>query len=592
MHRQSKMHGKIPSTKVTVETVTIPGHSCEIVTDSQSCLPKLPPQASSNKKFVRWMRKKLMVSRGNPRTRMFMKSQAATKAEKRRQLQCSWFIIHPFSQFSIYREIIMCFVWIVVFTVEPLIIAFFPQLESDANQLSYLLVFTDVCTTLNMVICFVTGYHVTKTKEIVLSRRKIAKHYLHTYFTIDLAMSLPSSTVMSGIFHVHDSKILITTAIFQAIGFCRLGTMLVYFRQITLQLGMTDMLHEFLCVLLMTALILHWFACAVYLIPSIMYYNTGDVKNTSWTFQANMSPNHTQYHMWHLYSESYLMSLSHFLTSGHGYYVTTAIEEEALFCLIYLTGLFYIGYIIAVVFEMIGSTRAAESKYEEIIHQLDEYMRDKQLPHDLRKRLLLYYKSRFHMRYFRETVILSALSEQQRTELFLFSCKELIENAKIFQSIPKSFMGTLMSSLKNEVYLTNDVIIKAGAKAEYMFFIDKGTVAEVLSTGKEIRHLEDGEHFGEMHLVLKEASGKKLVNYVAVEVTECYRLEKKDLFYCMSQHEEFASRLKKEAREKYDVIMQMEDDEDFIINRKDVLYDLRSGKILEHPRHRMPIEKK
>lgn len=591
MRRKSSIHGKVPSTKVTTETFTVPGHSCEIVTDSQSCLPKLPPQASATKRLIRWIRKQLIVSGGNPRTRMFFKSEAATKAEKRRHLQSSWFIIHPFSQFAIYREIVMCFLWMVMYILEPLVMSFYIEIEHEVVELVYLLGFIDACLVLHIAICFITGYHVTKTKEVELSPKNIAKHYLRTYFIVDVIMAAPSSTILAGLFDIRDSTSLTISAIFQGIGFCRLGTMLLYFRQITLHFGISDMLHEFLCLVLMTLFILHWMACAAYLVPSVAYFITDTTKNSSWTHHANIPPDDT-HPLWILYGESYLAALCYFLAAGHGKYVSGAFEEEALFSFIYILGIAYMGYMIAVIFEVIGSTRAGESKYEEIIHQLNEYMRDKQLPEDLRKRLLLYYKSRFHMRYFRESIILSALSEQQRTELFLFSCKELIESAKVFQGIPKTFIGSLMSHLKNEVYLTNDVILKAGARAECMFFIDKGTVAEVLGTGKEVQHLEDGEHFGEIALVVDEAKDRGIASYIAVEVTECYRLDKRDLIHCMLQHEEFGDRMKKQAREKYELLMQMEDDEDFIINRKDVLYDLRSGKILGLPRKRMPVEKK
>lgn len=523
---------------------------------------------------------------------MFFRSEASTKAEKRRQLRAPWFIIHPFSKFSVYREIIMCLIWIVMYVLEPLMMSFFIETEKDVVQLSYLLAFIDFCLLLNILVCLVLGYHVSTTKEVILAPKKIIKHYLKTYFIVDVIAAIPSSSVMSGVFDVHDATILTVTAIFQMIGFCRLGTMLVYFRQITLHCKVSDTVHEFLCLILMTAFILHWLACFVYLIPSVAYYITGTVKESSWTHNANIPPNSTDSHLLLLYGESYCTALTYFLAAGTGEFVTTAIEEEALFSFIYVLGMGYIGYMIAMIFEIFGCARASESKYEDIIHQLDEYMRNKQLPHELRKRLMLYYKNRFHMRYFRETAILSALSEQQRTELFLYSCKELIERAKVFHGIPKTFIGSLMGSLKVEVYLTNDVILRAGSRAESMFFIDKGTVAEMLATGKEVRHLEDGEHFGEMALVLDEPRGKRIVNYVAVEVTECYRIEKKELIACMSQYEEFAQRLKKHARDKYELLLQLEDDEDFTINRKDVLYDLRSGKILEQPRTRLVREKR
>lgn len=579
-------------TKITTETFTVPGHFCEIVTDSQSCLPKVAPQAGCTSRLVRWIRKKLMVSRANPRTLMFFKSEAATKAEKRRQLRAPWYVIHPFSHFSVYREMVMCCVWMAMFIIEPLMISFFTETATDVLELHAILGIVEFCLLVNIFLCFILGYHVSKTKEVVLAPKKIVKHYLCTYFIVDAIKTIPVGALLSFLFTVDKAVVLMLTAASQTVGFLRLGTMLNYFRQITLHMRISDTGHELLGLVMMTMFIMHWLACAAYLIPTISYYVSGSLNPSSWTQHAQLPVNSSASNLTYLYEQSYLTALCHFLAAGHGQYRTSAVEEEALFSIMYIIGMAYIAYMIALVFEMVSCTRASESKYEDIVHQLNEYMRNKQLPHDLRKRLLLYYKHRFNMRYFRETAILSTLSEQQRSELFLYSCRELIENAKLFHGVPKTFIGSLMTHLKNEVYLTNDVIVRAGSRAESMFFIDKGTVAEVLTTGKEVRHLEDGEHFGEMPLVLEEARGKRIVNYVAVEVTECYRLEKKELLNCMAQHEQFAETLTKHARERYELLLQMEDDEDFVMNRKDVLYDLRSGKILEQPRRRMAFEKK
>lgn len=471
-------------------------------------------------------------------------------------------------------------------------LSFRTDMHNAPRVVWYFLSLIDVSLVLNFITSFLLGYHVSSTKEIVLVPRKIIFHYLRTYCLVDLVVAIPTSgSVMVNLFKFKGNVILFFTAILQAVGFLRLGSMLFYFRQITLLLRIGDTTHEFICLILMSIFFFHWLACSVYLIPSVAYAISGTVSNSSWTFNAQIPPNSTEHSLARVYAESFALALSYFLAAGYGGFVTDALEEITLFCIIYIFGIIYIAYMVVVVIEMIRSSRASENKYEEVIYQLNMYMRNKQLPHDLRRRLILYYKNRFQMRYFRETAILATLSEHQRNELFLYSCKELIDRAKLFQGIPRTVVGVVMGALKQEVYLPNDVILKAGATGENMFFIDKGTVAEILATGKEVRHLEDGEHFGEMPLILPETRGKRIVNYVAIEITECFRLEKKELMNCMVLFDEFAERLTKEARDRYELLLQMEDDEDFIMNRKDVLYELRSGKILEKPRPRTIVEK-
>lgn len=77
---------------------------------------------------------------------------------------------------------------------------------------------------------------------------------------------------------------------------------------------------------------------------------------------------------------------------------------------------------------------------------------------------------------------------------------------------------------------------------------------------------------------MKEASGQEIVSYIATEITECFLLEKKEFKHCMSLFDEFAERLTKQAKKRLDLLIEMEDDEDLVVNRKDVLHDLRSEK--------------
>jgi CRP-like cAMP-binding protein len=46
-------------------------------------------------------------------------------------------------------------------------------------------------------------------------------------------------------------------------------------------------------------------------------------------------------------------------------------------------------------------------------------------------------------------------------------------------------------------------IIRAGSIGDCMFFIASGTVCVTTTNGRELCHLLDGDHFGEVALILK-----------------------------------------------------------------------------------------
>lgn len=57
-----------------------------------------------------------------------------------------------------------------------------------------------------------------------------------------------------------------------------------------------------------------------------------------------------------------------------------------------------------------ANSKAAENKYKEIINQIDAYARQKQLPLQMKNRILEYYDYRFKNNFFREKNILDNLS--------------------------------------------------------------------------------------------------------------------------------------------------------------------------------------
>ena len=58
------------------------------------------------------------------------------------------------------------------------------------------------------------------------------------------------------------------------------------------------------------------------------------------------------------------------------------------------------------------TTRSSKRKYTEMVRELREYMRHKQLPQTLQNRLIGYYEFRFQKSYFRESEILNIISGQ------------------------------------------------------------------------------------------------------------------------------------------------------------------------------------
>lgn len=69
----------------------------------------------------------------------------------------------------------------------------------------------------------------------------------------------------------------------------------------------------------------------------------------------------------------------------------------------------------------------------------------------------------------------------------MHSCRKLVENVVFFKNLPLTLLVRIVSCLKQEIFLTNDVIVRAKTVGDSMYFIASGTVAIYTVSGKEVR---------------------------------------------------------------------------------------------------------
>ncbi|CAG4946150.1 unnamed protein product [Colias eurytheme] len=162
-------------------------------------------------------------------------------------------------------------------------------------------------------------------------------------------------------------------------------------------------------------------------------------------------------------------------------------------------------------------------RYHGLINQVEAYMQQKQFPTLLKKRVFTFYTYKYEGKYYKEDAALDCLSDQLRHEITMHTCNKFIHEVKLLKDLPANQMGELMSYLKPETYLANDLILRAGDIGDCMYFIAYGTVAIYSLKGAEIAHLEDGDYFGTVALLMKDS--KRVTTVVSVEITHLYRLD-------------------------------------------------------------------
>ncbi|CAG9786592.1 unnamed protein product [Diatraea saccharalis] len=126
----------------------------------------------------------------------------------------------------------------------------------------------------------------------------------------------------------------------------------------------------------------------------------------------------------------------------------------------------------------------------------------------------------------KEERILPCVSGQLREDIIMHTGRQLLRELTFMKHLPKKLLLQISFQLKLVIFTAGDIIYKIKDLGECVYFIDKGTVAVYSESGREICHLEDGDFFGEIALVLRYKF--RTTSVVAVSNCEVFMLDKDD----------------------------------------------------------------
>ncbi|KXJ79519.1 hypothetical protein RP20_CCG000598 [Aedes albopictus] len=213
-----------------------------------------------------------------------------------------------------------------------------------------------------------------------------------------------------------------------------------------------------------------------------------------------------------------------------------------------LSGWLWLTYILFTMIRMVTSTDLSATKYDEIVNELKAYAYNRRLSPELKEKMLRHFANRYRMRYFDEESIQNTISANLRRSIRMETCQHLVNNVELFRNLPHALIEDIVDRLKLELFLENDVIIQAGSLGDAMYFIASGTAAVYSASGKELGHLADGAHFGEICLL--KTDQKRTANVVALEVCEVYKLSFGDFQMLIEPHSYLLERMQKLANER------------------------------------------
>ncbi|XP_033331494.2 potassium/sodium hyperpolarization-activated cyclic nucleotide-gated channel 1 [Megalopta genalis] len=501
-------------------------------------------------KLARWFLRQRILSQRHHLTHWSLKSTTAVNYEISRHVKSHPYMIHPFSSFSIFWELFMTIFTVVALVVTPVSITFYFQNNDIWHVITDMVNLVFLC---DIVLWFFTGYYDYQTKVIVLDPRIVAIKYLRKYFLIDVMTALPITSV-DGIFP-HWKWF--CTAL-NMMKFLRIRNIIVYSRRLygvsfATTLNRCAMARKFvdarfqvyrinyqtykiLETIIVVGLSIHWAACFEYYIPICVEY-LGTLSSQSWINSEFFRSKETS-------TERYLVCLNRAITAlvRSAHYLDMKTPEDILLNLL-LTFIGFMGFVYSItqLAALLTTFHITIKRQLKIMQQLEEYMRYKELPQALQRRLLVYYMYRNKKRFERNKKIIDEVSPYLREELILHNYLRLVSNVALFKHLPECVVAQLTSALRSEIYMSGDKIVKAGTRGESLYFITSGTVAVYTANGKEVCHLEDGSYFGEIALVME--TELRIATVIAVETCEICVLERDDFRRYIFRYPDLLNRL-------------------------------------------------
>lgn len=476
----------------------------------------------------RAFRKRLLIDESNPRSRSFYKSSFIMTRETIYHLNFYYFMIHPFSSFREFWECLQIIVILFQLTQIP-----FNLLLITNPPPRYLTVLPDLCTIADIIVTFNTGYVHSQANCVILNRSRVAKHYILTTFLCDL-LSLISLDYI--VMMIHGSAYLENIPFYNHLEFINVSKWLRFF----VMWLYLNRLKESRQINIFAMGVIKLIASITLLIMWICALNYVSTYSTAWHDKQDATA--ASYTVYNIFGDLYIQHVRNMVLSAFHllFLIGTRDPPVNLGVLIAQMIMMLVGFILhlLVLCQMMqyGTRYNSSCKYQQSVKQLTDYMRHKSLPPALQTKLLKYYDFRYELSYYQEDHIMKIMGPQLRQEVMLQSHMHFFAKFPLFEIIPLDVLFGVIMKMKISCYMPADTIIAAGARNTAIFFINYGSIAIYTISGKELKHLAEGEHFGELALMGDTKHNSDTI--IAIDCCEIYVLDRKHFMDEISQRPE------------------------------------------------------
>ncbi|KAG7254062.1 hypothetical protein CRUP_011213, partial [Coryphaenoides rupestris] len=422
-------------------------------------------------------------------------SHKGVAAEQDRVKSFGVWIIHPYSDFRFYWDLVMLLLMMSNLVILPWGITFF----EDQNTTPWITfnVISDTLFLMDLIFNFRTGIPV-EDSHIILDPKEIRAQYLRSWFMVDFVSSIPVDYIFlivdiesrlesTDVYRTARAlRIVRFTKILSLLRLLRLSRLIRYIHQweeiFHMTYDLASAVVRIVNLIGMMLLLCHWDGCMAFMVPMLQ-----DFPPDCWVAKNNMV-NAT----WHIqYSYALFMAMSHMLCIGYGAHPPEGMSDVWLTIMSMIVGATCYAMFLGHATNLVQSLDASRRQYQDKYKQVEQYMSFHKLPADVRQRIHDYYEHRFQGKIFDEDSILGELSEPLK-ELQLPRTRG--QHATVRNTDPH-FVTVILTKLQFEVFQPGDLVIREGTLGRKMYFVQHGSLTVLPRGGKEVQ-LSDGAYFG------------------------------------------------------------------------------------------------
>ncbi|EQC31701.1 hypothetical protein SDRG_10494 [Saprolegnia diclina VS20] len=372
----------------------------------------------------------------------------------------------------------------------------------------------------DVVMNFRTGFR--HDIEIVLDPKKVALHYVTTWFFIDFAGAIPYELMFDA------GKGVERVAVKTSLKYLKIPKLFRLARVIRFVRKHLEFMYTFQLLLLYVSCV-HWIAC-------VWASMAMDTDNS----MIDLEP-FTRYGIYLYTSTSLLLNMSPVTTIAPEHYLYAAMLSFAGFCMMAL--------IFASVTAIYIRHTSRASEYQAKIKTVMSDLKALQVPRELRTAAKNYYDMLWRVkktsdRYERSIYEDEDLSPLIRAEIALHIHRRTIALVPLFKGCTDDCLASVVTRLKTHLYNEKDVIFHRGEPGRSMLIIIRGKVKIIGPDNSVVAVLKEGSFFGEIGLL---ANTSRSATAVAATFCEMKSLDQVDAEVIFALYPNILDRLYRES---------------------------------------------